>query len=139
MRGLVVSVSVVVLGLLAGCSSPPRPSVAPIAASPDDDGSPVVVDEREPRNLEEVPKSIRRLVAEERVKVNDCVRLSAIVGDDRGRVRARNEAFGALNELQTIETSLEGADSDRLDDLVVRLRRLSTRVSLLHDALEASL
>jgi hypothetical protein len=87
---------------------------------------------------EEVPRSIRRAVSEQRLRVEDCVRLSAIVGDARVRQRARASAFALSSELAAIESSLDGADSDRLDTLVARLQRLSSEVDTLHERLEAA-
>jgi len=124
-------------GLVGGCASEPlRPPPAPIATSPEDFP---IVREADPRVENDVPRSIRRIVAEERVKLADVIRLTSIVDDASGRSRARSAAFELHAELRDIESALDTADSDRLDDLVERLHRLSTRVSLLHDALEAAL
>jgi hypothetical protein len=87
---------------------------------------------------EEVPRSIRRVVTEQRLRVQDCVRLSAIVGDARGRQRARANAFALSSELREIEASLDGADSAGLDALVARLERLSSEIDAQHERLEAA-
>jgi hypothetical protein len=136
MRGLVGLVVLGLVALVTGCSAAPPPPPLAIAQNPDE--SPIVRDP-EPSANEDVPRSIRRLVSEERVKLQDCVRLTQILGDSSGRERARTAAFQLSRELEAIDSALDSADSDRLDLLVDRIHRLSTRVSLLHDALEAAL
>ncbi len=63
--------------------------------------------------------------------------LAGPVGDERGRARAAREVSALADELRTIEAGLRAGsvDSSRLDELVVKLQLLQTRIAILHDAL----
>ncbi len=88
-----------------------------------------------------VPLSIKRLVSEEQSEIQDVAVLAAPVGDARGRARAQAEVTTLANELREIEASLQSvspspaSNSEHLDAIVVKLHRLATRISLLHEAL----
>ena len=87
-----------------------------------------------------LPLSILRLVSEQNSEMKDVAGLTAPVGDARGRARAAAEVTALADELRSIETALrEGTvESDRLDELVVKLQRLQTRIALLHEALRVA-
>lgn len=89
---------------------------------------------------DEVPLSIRRILAEQHSELHDVLALTAPIPDVRGRARATTEATALASELGEIENALAaaGADSERYDQTVVRLQRLATRVELLHDALRGA-
>ena len=111
---------------LTGCDPAREPPL-----SPDLDRNPVEVDGREA----DVPRSIHRLIAAEHLQLSDMENLVAIVGDERGRTRIVNELDSQRSELDSIERTLERADSEGLDDIVRRIRRLRTRTDLLHESL----
>lgn len=89
-----------------------------------------------------LPLSIQRLVSEERSEMQDVATLAAPVGDERGRARAAREVTALADELRGIEAGLRARvselDSERLDEIVVQLQRLSTRIAILHDALRVA-
>lgn len=72
--------------------------------------------------------------------MKDVAALAGPVGDGRGRARVAAEVTALADELRTIEASLRAGtvESDRLDELVVKLQRLQTRTVLLHEALRAA-
>ncbi len=131
------------LALATACSHPravaraPAPGAAvpePAVASPFA-ALPLATTPRDP-----LPLSILRLVSEQNSEMKDVAGLAAPVGDARGRARAAAEVTALADELRTIETALrEGTiESDRLDELVVKLQRLQTRIALLHEALRVA-
>ncbi|HSO32381.1 MAG TPA: hypothetical protein VLT33_07695 [Labilithrix sp.] len=87
-----------------------------------------------------LPLSIQRLVSEQNSEMKDVAGLAAPVGDARGRARAAAEVSALADELRAIEVSLRAGavESDRLDELVVKLQRLQTRIALLHEALRVA-
>jgi predicted small lipoprotein YifL len=142
MRAFVVSLVLASAGLLAGCgSSAPAPvPPSPIAAEPD---GPITIEREPDERRDEVPRSVRRLVAEQRVRLDECSSLAEVVGDRLGRARARSETSALVERLATIERALRewkdgNGDSDRLDGIVDELRRNATRVALLHEALRSA-
>lgn len=91
---------------------------------------------------EDVPRSIRRLVSEQRDEVQSIRLLAGDLRDRRGRSRAIQEASDLATELSAIESAIvaAGTESARLDEVVTRLHLLETRTALMHDALrQASL
>lgn len=145
----------VVLAVLAGCSSPRRVAQAPVAVAtvlpalpgPAATGArgatgfavlPVASGATGPRDP--LPLSIQRLVSEQQSEMKDVLGLAAPVGDERGRARAAREVSALADELRGIEAGLRAGavDSDRLDEMVVKLQRLQTRIALLHDALRVA-
>jgi hypothetical protein len=140
----------IVMMTLVGCSSAPR--TPPLAPDPVPEQGPIVqgepVDVVEPVEIEplggneDVPRSIRRLVSEQRTEVQSIRLLAGDLRDRRGRARALQEASDLADELSAIESAVvsAGTDSVRLDDVVTRLHLLETKTSLIHDALrQASL
>jgi len=87
-----------------------------------------------------VPLSIKRLVSEQRVELDDIRALVAPLTDPRGRARATGDLDAMTSELGEIERDLKtaGADSERFDATVVNLQRLATRTSLMHEALRGA-
>jgi hypothetical protein len=72
--------------------------------------------------------------------MQDVITLAGPVGDERGRARAAREVSVLADELREIETGLRAGsvDSNRLDDIVVKLQRLQTKLAILHDALRVA-
>jgi len=129
--------------LVVACS-PPRPTTrtpAPVAALHDPPAAspfaalPVAITPRDP-----VPLSILRLVSEQGSEMSDVAGLAAPVGDARGRARAAAEVNALADELRIIEASLRGGsvESERLDELVVKLQRLQGRIAIVHEALRVA-
>jgi hypothetical protein len=145
MRGIVGLIGAIVMMALVGCSSaPPTPPLAP--EPPEPQGPILQTPPPEPADPlggnEDVPRSIRRLVAEQRDEVRSIRLLAGDLRDRRGRARALQEAVELADELSTIESAIvsAGTDSVRLDDVVTRLHLLETKTALIHDALrQASL
>ena len=150
MRSLVLPA---VLFVLAGCghaASPARPPSASAATSPTRPLAPTTFVLPPPVTAhhdiamahvhDQVPLSIRRILSEQHSEIHDVLALTGPIGDPRGRARATTEATALASELGEIETALaaEGADSDRYDDTVVRLKVLASRVELLHEALRGA-
>ena len=134
-----VALAPVVLLVLAGCSSPRRVAqTPPLPPAPLFATLPVASGAEVPRDP--LPLSIQRIVSEQRSEMKDVIGLAAPVGDERGRARATREANALADELRDIEASLRAGavDSDRLDEIVVELQRLQTRIALLHDALRVA-
>lgn len=134
-----VAAASLVLSLVAGCASakPPSP-IAPEPPSPvaiTGDG-PIVPAEDELPGGEDLPRSIRRLVVEQRDEVRSITELAAELRDRHGRERALREADALSQELTDIEAALGATDSASLDRIVVRLHRLATKTALIHDALQ---
>jgi len=131
------------VALVAACSHPhavaqaPAPLAALPAPAPESPFAalPIATTPRDP-----LPLSIQRLVSEQSSEMRDVAGLAAPVGDARGRARAAAEVTALADELRTIEASLRTGtvESDRLDELVVKLQRLQTRIALLHEALRAA-
>ena len=130
--------------LVAACASPrpaPRITPAPLAALHDPPAAstfaalPVAITPRDP-----VPLSILRLVSEQGSEMNDVASLAAPVGDARGRARAAAEVAALADELRIIEASLRAGsvESERLDELVVKLQRLQGRIAIVHEALRVA-
>jgi hypothetical protein len=92
------------------------------------------------RGRDSVPLSIKRLLSEEQSEMRDVLVLAAPIGDARGRARAAAEVSVLADELRAIEASLRAPanDSDRLDEIVVKLHLLATRIGILHDALRVA-
>ena len=133
-----------VLAVLAtACSHPravartPAPSAVVPEPAPDTPFAalPVATTPRDP-----LPLSILRLVSEQNSEMKDVAGLAAPVGDARGRARAAIEVTALADELRTIEIALRDGtvESERLDELVVKLQRLQTRIALLHEALRVA-
>jgi hypothetical protein len=127
MRALVI---VVAVALFAGCSSQPPP-ITPDAI---DEQGPILLDDGRP---DPIPRSIRRLLAEERTKMEDIHSLVAVVGDSRGRARAAAQADVLAEELARIQARIEATngESDRLDETFESLRNLSSRIAVFHESL----
>lgn len=140
----------VLLLALAGCSSPRSaartPTTAQVSAPVAAPASPAplfatlpaasgAVGPRDP-----LPLSIQRLVSEQQSEMKDVIGLAAPVGDERGRARAAREVSALADELREIEAGLRAGavDSHRLDEIVVKLQLLQTRIALLHDALRVA-
>jgi hypothetical protein len=135
---------VLVMMAMVGCSSAPTPP--PLAPEPEPQGPIVQTPPPEPADPlagnEDVPRSIRRLVSEQRDEVQSIRLLAADLRDRRGRARALQEAADIADELSNIESAIvsAGTDSVRLDEVVTRLHLLETKTALMHDALrQASL
>jgi hypothetical protein len=132
------------LVVLAGCSSPRRteaksPAPAAVAITqPVFATLPLAAGATVPRDP--LPLSIQRLVSEQQSEMKDVIGLAGPVGDARGRARASREVNELADELRQIETGLRAGavDSDRLDEIVVKLQRLQTRIAILHDALRVA-
>lgn len=120
--------------LLGACSA----SLPPPELPPDPPPSPVVreADER----ADEIPRSVRRLVAEQRTRLDDCASLVRNLADPHGRARAESETESLAAALGDIERRLDAwnRDSDELDAVVLELRRNDTRVTLLREALRGA-
>jgi hypothetical protein len=148
------SLLLAVVLVLAGCGHATSPPKAPAVVAASAPSSAIAPNEEfvppPPRVVHHaialahvhdgVPLSIRRILTEQHSEIHDVLALTAPLGDPRGRVRATNEATALANELGEIETALgaAGADSERYDETVVRLRSLATRVELLHEALRGA-
>lgn len=159
MRRLPLAAALLVLSSLSACSAPRKPAtaadgvtgakpvapvtgsavaVAPAAAVPSPFAQPVA---RAVDPADRVPLSIKRLVSEEQSEIKDVAVLAGPVGDARGRARAQAEVTTLANELRELEASLRAPtptpspNSEHLDAIVVKLHRLATRISLLHEAL----
>ncbi len=117
---------------LTGCPAEPPP-IAPEPPMPPDNG-PVVLDDGRP---DPVPRSIRRLLAEEHQQMIDIRSLLGVIGDARGRARAEAQADELAAQRARGERAVDstGGASDGLDATVDEIRRLHPRISLLHDAL----
>lgn len=145
MRAIVGLFGVIVMMSVVGCSSAPPP--APLAPEPPDTQGPILqTPPAEPADPlagnEDVPRSIRRLVSEQRDEVQSIRVLAGDIRDRRGRARAMQEAVDLAEELSEIEAAIlsAGTDSVRLDEVVTRLHQLETKTALIHDALrQASL
>lgn len=148
MRGFVGLIGMVVMMGVAGCSSAPTP--LPLAPEPPDPQGPIVpASPVEPAPApdplagnEDVPRSIRRLVSEQRDEVQSIRLLASDLRDRRGRARAIQEVADLAEELSAIESAIvsAGTNSVRLDEVVTRLHQLETKTALIHDALrQASL
>ena len=147
MRGIVGFLGAIVMMGAVGCSAsrpPPltpdtTPEQGPILQTPPEPPGPPA----DPlAGSEDVPRSIRRLVSEQRDEVTSIRVLAGDLRDRRGRARALQEASDLADELSAIESAIgsAGTDSVRLDDVVTRLHLLETKTSLIHDALrQASL
>lgn len=138
---------VVMMGVVACSSASPPPPLAP--EPPDTQGPilqtppPAPAEPADPlAGNEDVPRSIRRLVSEQRDEVQSIRLLAGDLRDRRGGSRAFQEASDLAAELSAIESAIlsAGPDSVRLDEVVTRLHLLETRTALMHDALrQASL
>jgi hypothetical protein len=124
----------VVLAFFPGCSPPDRP---PLAPDPVDDAQPVLLDDGRP---DPIPRSIRRLLSEQRETMADIESLVPVIGDSRGRARAAALADQLAAELSRISSRIEATngESDRLDETFEDLRRLSQRISLFHESLRTA-
>lgn len=123
-----------VLAFFAGCSSPPRP---PIAPDPGDDSGPVLLDDGRP---DPIPRSIRRIISEDHEAMADIRSLLPVIGDARGRARATQAADVLAADLARIEERIDATngESERLDETFEELRRVSTRIGLLHESLRGA-
>lgn len=151
MRGYIGVIGATMIMVLAGCSSAPRtppltpdtdPTPSPILQTPPPTPDPSPIGLGSPDGNEDTPRSIRRLVNEQRDEVQSIRVLAADLRDRRGRARALQEAQDLADELSTIESAIvsAGTDSERLDDVVTKLHLLETKTALIHDALrQASL
>ena len=138
MRRSLVLVVLASFAFVAGCSSaPPPPPILPDDPPRPPSETAVVVDDARP---DPIPRSIRRLVSEERGAIDDIHALLPRVGDARGRARAADEADRLARELAEVEAAIDATngDSARLDESVDALRRLATRIALLHDVLRTA-
>jgi hypothetical protein len=126
--------SLVVLAFLAGCSPPDRP---PLAPDPIDDSQPVLLEDGRP---DPIPRSIRRLLSEQRETMADIESLVPVIGDARGRARAAAIADLLAGELARVAARIEATngESDRLDETFEDLRRLSQRISTFHESLRGA-
>ncbi len=126
------TVLILALAFLTGCPAEP-PALVPEPPTPPESGA-VVVDDGRP---DPVPRSIRRLLAEEHQQMIDIRSLLPVIGDARGRARAEVEADSLSAQLARLERDVDatGGDSDRLDATVDDIRRLHTRIALFFDAL----
>lgn len=137
---------IVMMGVVGCANRPPPLSPDP---TPDPQGPIVQTPPAEPVDPlaliggnEELPRSIRRLVTEQRDEVQSIRLLAGDLRDRRGRARALQEAADLADELSAIESAIvsAGTDSERLDQVVTRLHLLETKTALIHDALrQASL
>jgi hypothetical protein len=146
MRALLGLFGAIVMMSVIGCSGSRPPPLAPEPPDPELQGPIVQTPPSEPTDPlagnEDVPRSIRRLVSEQREEVQSIRLLAADLRDRRGRARALQEASDLAEELFAIESAIlsAGTESERLDEVVTRLHRLETKTSLIHDALrQASL
>jgi hypothetical protein len=141
-----LSFAPVLLLVLAGCSSPrpaakaPAPIAATALAPPASDFASLPVAAAAARTQDPLPLSIQRIVREQKSEMNDVIGLAGPVGDERGRARAAREVTVLADELREIEAGLRAGsvDSNRLDEIVVKLQLLQTRIALLHDALRVA-
>ncbi len=125
-----------VLSLVTGCASAPSPP--PLVPDPAPPPGPIAVTDEPPAlpGSDDLPRSIRRLVGEQRDEVQSIARLAAELRDRHGRARALLEADALSQELAQIEAALGATDSEALDRIVVRLHQLATKTALIHDALQ---
>jgi hypothetical protein len=91
-----------------------------------------------PPNAGPLPPSVRVLLAEQKEEITAMVALTQIVGDERGRARARTEVTALATELTEIEGDLDQGGSAVMDRSVTRLKRLETRIGILHETLRAA-
>jgi len=133
------------LALLSACAAArPAPraavAVAPAATAPPESAFATLPLASGAAVRDPLPLSVQRLVSEQNSEMKDVAGLAAPVGDARGRARAAAEVSTLADELRAIETSLRAGsvESDRLDELVVKLQRLRTRIALLHEALRVA-
>src|SRR5690349_15081712 len=98
MRWVVFSGSVL-LAIMAGCSSRPqqRPPLLPDPPALDAGERPSAA--RADEHHDDIPRVIRRIVAEQRDEIADVHTLATVVGDARGRERALREVIGLSDEL----------------------------------------
>ena len=130
----------------AGCSSSPRPP--PLAPEPEAPAAnPVLVEDLGEAPAADlpgnpaVPRSIRRLILEQREEVARISALAERLADRSGRARAMREAAELSRELSLVESVLAtspDSDSEAFDDAVLRLQRLATKTALIHDALRTA-
>jgi hypothetical protein len=118
------------LGAGLGCASsaPPLPPPPPPPPTPA-----ALLDGPVPGSI---PRVVRRIVAEEQDLVERSFALAEELPDSRGRERARREIREVAEELDRIRAPL--ANAEQLDDTVMKLIQLDTRIALLHEALRTA-
>lgn len=116
---------------LAGCETTPPPQVP----TPDPPG-PIVVEPNTPPD--EIPKVVRRLVAEAREQMAKDSSMVTELRDPRGRARAQDEANELNHELSVLAARIDNPDSDNLDEVMNRLQLLDTRIDIFHEKLRAA-
>ncbi len=151
--------SLVVAALVASplaCASTPAPPPAPVTPAPSLAPPPVAPSEPaaalerdappageaplggEVAALADVPRVVRRIVAEEKDLIARSAAMANELPDPSGRRRALDEAAALAEELAKIEAPLAGADSDRLDAIVDELFRIEGRVARLYESLRVA-
>jgi len=139
MRGLAVP-SVLLLVTACSCArAPGRPALAStMIEEPGPPAGPLVQTEVPLPDV--VPLSIKRLLSEQRTEIADIRALVEPIADVRGRARATGDVDVLASELAEIQSGLRvtEADSERFDATVVKLQLLSTRTSLMHEALRGA-
>ena len=138
MRGLAVP-SVLLLVTACSCArAPGRPALASTIVEGPAAAGPLV--QAEVPLPDVVPLSIKRLLSEQRTEIADIRALVEPIADVRGRARATGDVDALASELADIQSGLRvtEADSERFDATVVKLQLLSTRTSLMHEALRGA-
>jgi len=126
--------SFVALAFFAGCSPADRP---PLTPDPQEESGPVLLDDGRP---DPIPRSIRRIISEDHEAMADIRSLLPLIGDARGRARATQAADGLAAELANIEARIDATngESDGLDLTFDDLRRVTSKIDLLHQTLRSA-
>ena len=118
--------------LLAGCASTTSPSV--LTVFPPDP----IAQTEPPESPTTGPHVVRRLLAEAHALVERDQTLARELPDPRGNARARAEADDLASELGRVEAPYPTEDSATLDAVVEGLARVTSRATLLHEALRTA-
>lgn len=136
MRNLILTAAVV---LLAGCGAATPPALAPDPTELPP-ATPLLLTREPGERLDQIPRSVRRLLAEEKQDLAECEGLVGGIGDSLGRRRAGAETASVAQELARLESAIDtwNGDSDRLDGIVQELQLSATRVGLLREKLRTA-
>lgn len=123
--------------LLAGCGAATPPPISPDLPDP---SAPLLLTREPGERPDQIPRSVRRLLAEEKQDLAECEGLASVLGDNLGRRRATAETASVAQELARLESAIDtwNGDSDRLDNIVQELQLSATRVGLLREKLRTA-
>lgn len=124
--------------LLSGCGAATPPPIAPDPEPPA--ATPLLLTREPGERPDQIPRSVRRLLAEEKQDLAECEGLVGGLGDNLGRRRAGAETASVAQELARLESAIDtwNGDSDRLDSIVQELQLSATRVGLLREKLRTA-